>query len=167
MGHRHTETIELRYLKKWNSRNEIQQPRNPGMPLTARIMDLAMKPEIETKEEKIEMKHETVVRKNPFIAVYTDEQKEEARKLRKMGKTLSEIATITGIKPGSVHSIVSSADGAKVEKKKQIRQPIAKVVEKPAPIRSKDGDLVEIIRTIMRATMSDAQKLLAIDVVIS
>ena len=168
MGHRHPETIELRYLKKWNSRNELQKSKHTGMPLTARIIDLALKPEVETKEEKIEMKQEITVTKNPFIAVYSDEQKEEARKLRKMGKTLSEIATITGIKPGSVYSIVTPIESGKPQKKRGgVRQPTAHAVEKPAPTQYKNVSLADVIRAILQTQTSDTQKLLAIDALVS
>lgn len=151
MGHKKVETIDLRYLRKWNSKNEMngmlvepKAPRDPSGPLKVGLGEVAMSKPIYTPQphpdlnfdgKRIVVTKPTLVPPPPSMPVTqsrprgtrsTPEQVQEILRLRnEMGKSYEEIRVITGF---SVNTIMKYCHVSREEQK----EPVPAIVP-PAP----------------------------------
>lgn len=101
MGHKKIEKVLFDMLKPWNAKNELAKP------LSASIGELARFVVPAPMTEQIAQKEEVVMTSEKWIPgnrKYSDQQIEEIKKLRAMGKKFDDIAKITGVSVGSCYA---------------------------------------------------------------
>lgn len=166
-GHKKPERMELRYLHKWKSRME---------PLTEPIASF-----VKVEEEK------TMKPWKPGDRKYTEAQWVEARKLLGMGKTFVDTAKITGINKSALYSKLRYEFQKKkpdvVNEIKKALVPVEKAEIKPRPEwkpideppyvslkkvdKSHEAKIKDAIHSIIQLNIPDAQKLMAIEGLVS
>lgn len=212
MGHRREETVDVRYLKPWHAKNAqngaIIVPKDPerfkplsttlGEALNAKIQPEMKTENLETKnleiekieKEKIEGKEEPM---NKHGVRYSEERKEEVRKLRAMGKSYDAIVTITGISMNTVKGICdpihkerAKAATIRYKEKLKIRKGKApsssvgffEIPKTPEPtithtdsnvkvVKETRNELAGAISKILSLNIPDTSKLLAIEGLVS
>lgn len=110
-GHGHDETVPLDRIHIWTSKLPpgvkmyTPKPQNrfaPMKPLTQKLGDLIIN---KKEEEPVQTQHKKEWK--PGERKYTDTQYDEARKLKKLGKTWPEIAVITGVPQPALYAMLS------------------------------------------------------------